>query len=614
MTATVSEAPTIEPVTASARGAWRRWSVAAAVPVVAAFMLVVSGFGRSSIGSASAWYMLVGEVRCGALSVSDLLAGTCPVVGGVGGSEIGNGMPMTVAGAALVRATGLSAEWAVMTVGYVVMCAAVAGCVMLLRSYQVRPWIGLVAATAYVASPTVLGMREFGATYWGMSLLPAAIWFARSMAGRVAARPDRWTALVLVGWFLGSLVMLMLDGYAFILAQAGAGLLLVIDAVVERRWWSSARAVSALVVVDALAYATYKAVYGGGEWTRSSIDLFRAMGADVVTFLGPSNVIWWAKPLGLDQDYSQLWGDGTNSRQNYVGVLVLVLAVVGAVIAWRRDRRTFGWVVIGLLALVMALGPSLKFDAVRGPLTPPITYESYLMPASDGTFGLPSEWVYSTLPGIDMMRATYRWFALTRLALIVLAAVAVERMVRRGGRWRVVGALLGVLAVVEIAPNVPQMIEKNDATASHVADVDRRVVEPLDAALPDGARVVFAPNAVGGNDYLAGYLATGAHLWTYNVGGDKALEASRKLRPAPVSDLLSKDGDVSDAMVAVLGGGFADFVVVPYFDLRWSVSQWPATAAYVQTGTDAADDAQADPRLDVERFETFAVVSLATGR
>lgn len=613
MTAAVAEAPAgeVPPVATTPR--WTRYAVAVAVPVVAAVLLVVSGFSRHLVGSASAWYMLVAEVRCGALSFSELLAGTCVVVGGEGGSEIGNGLPMTVAATALYRATGMSAEWAVVTTCFLVMCAAVAGAVMLLRSYQVRPWIGLVAAFAYVASPTVLGMRGFGATYWGMALLPAAIWFARTLAARVAARLDRWTVLVVLGWFLGSIVMLLLDGYAFILAQAGAGLLLVVDALVERRWWQSARAVGALVVVDALAYVTYKAVYGGGDWTRSSIDLFRAMGADVVTFLGPTKAIWWAERLGVDKSFSDLWGDGTNSAYNYVGVLALVLAVVGAVVAWRRDRRTFGWVVLGLLALVMALGPSLKIDVVRGPLVPPITYESYLMPASDGTLGLPTEWIYSTLPGIDMMRATYRWFALTRLALVVLAAVAVERMVRRGGGWRVVGVLVGVLAVLEIAPDVPNQLAKSEANAADVQDVDQTVVEPLDEALPDGAKVVFAPDSVGGNDYLAGYLATGADLWTYNVGGDKALEESRKLRPEPIAGLLAGDGDPSDDMVTVLEGGYAQYVVVPYFDLRWSVSEWPATDQYVRTGKDAAADAEADPRLDVEQHERFAVVSLATG-
>lgn len=591
-----------------------RAAVWVAVPVITAALLAIHGFGRSLVGSASAWYMLVAEVRCGALSLSDLLAGTCVVVGGDGGSDIGNGLPMTVAGAVIVRTVGLSPESAVVAVYFGVMCAAVTGCLMLLRSYAVRPAIGLVAAFAYLGSPTLLGMRGFGSTFWGMALLPAAIWFVRALGSRVAERLDRWTVLVLATWFTGSLVLLLLDGYAFILSQAGAALLLVVDALVAKRWWRSARALGALVLVDTLAFLTYRAVYGGGEWTRSSIDLFRAMGADLTTLAGPTDVIWWAHLVGVEQDFSQLWGDGTNSRYNYVGLLLLVLAVAGSVLAWRRDRRAFGWLVLGLLALLMALGPSLKIGDVRGPLVPPITYESYLMPASDATAGLPTEWLYSTLPGFDMMRATYRWLTLTRLAVVVLAAFAVERAVRQGGRWSLVGIVVGLLAVVEIGPDVPGYLERGAATASHVQDVDSRVVEPLDEALPHGARVIFAPNAVDGNDYLAGYLATGADLWTYNVGGDKALEAARRVWPAPVVELLSRTGDVSDGMVAVLDAGYVDYVVVPYFDLRWSVAGWPPSEQFAAPGRAAALDAEDDERLVVERHELFSIVSLAPGR
>ena len=54
-----------------------------------------------------------------------------------------------------------------------------------------------------------------------------------------------------------------------------------------------------------------------------------------------------------------------------------------------------------------------------------------------------------------------------------------------------------------------------------VDEFNADVLEPLGADLEAGTRVVFAPDAVGGNDLFARYLAPTLHVWTYNVGGDK---------------------------------------------------------------------------------------------
>ena len=110
---------------------------------------------------------------------------------------------------------------------------------------------------------------------------------------------------------------------------------------------------------------------------------FRAMGADVVTLMSPTSSNWWAGRLGVARDFSLLWGDGTNSRYNYLGVVLVALSLIGVVLAWRTDRRMLVWLVVGAAALLLALGPSIKISDVRGPLVPPITYQSYLMPAHD---------------------------------------------------------------------------------------------------------------------------------------------------------------------------------------------------------------------------------------
>lgn len=125
--------------------------------------------------------------------------------------------------------------------------------------------------------------------------------------------------------------------------------------------------------------------------------------------------------------------------------------------------------------------------------------------------------------------------------------------------------------------------------------------------------VVFAPNAAGGNDYLANYLGPRSGVRTYNIGGDKALEEARRGWPEPVRKMLvgQESEDFSDLAEQVLTSGLADAVVVPYFDLRWSATAWPTGQQYTEPGRAAADDAGRDTDLVVRQHEYFAVVTLA---
>lgn len=581
---------------------------------VGAALTLVHGMTPWGISSLTSWYTTVAAIRCGALSVRDLLADTCAVVGGPSGAEVGNGRPFVLAGTALVRITGVSAEWAFALVALVLMSLGALGVLRLASSYGVRTSIGLVAAAAYLASPSLVGMQSFGGTFWGMVVLPLAVWVAVRLARLLDWRRPLRSAGVVLTWTVASYVLLALDGYAFVMAQAATGLLLVADLIRDRARVAWAERLGGLAVADALAYLAYRRGGSGGEGAASSIDLFRAMGADLVTLVQPSGAQWWARAWGLTADHSLLWGDGSNATFNYAGLFAVALAAVGAVLAVRRRAPVAIWLVVGAAALLMALGPSLKVDEVRGPLVPPVTYESYLMPESDAVVTLPTQWLYEAVPGLDMMRATYRWYVVTRLAVVVLGAFAVERLVRRGGWRAVVAVTAGALAVIELAPDVVSTWRTARANVAVVRDFDATVVDPLDEALPDGSTVLLSPNSSGANDFLASYIATGSELALYNVGGDKALAEARTTWPPHVAVLLSGTTRLEpEDAVAVLTDGTVSAVVVPLFDLRWSVTAWPPAAQFAAPGRGAVEDLEADPRFEVEEHDRFAVVTLAPG-
>jgi hypothetical protein len=380
--------------------------------------------------------------------------------------------------------------------------------------------------------------------------------------------------------------------------------------------WRTAAGPSAAYAGSTLAaYLVYQAYVPGGDYVRSSIDLVRAMGLDLVTLVQPSAQEWWAHLTGHTLDTTRLWGDGSNATGNYLGFFCLGLAFVALLRHRSRQRR----IVLGLLGcfvvgLVMSLGPSLKVDDRRPPLSGEISYASYLMPPSSATIGLPTGVLHDKAPGVNQMRAAYRWFLLSRWALISLGAMGLQSLVansrQRGGLARqAVPLAIGVLAFVELMPNPAHVVSKyrsQDRARQAMTDVAADVRR----AIPAGSVVVFAPGTGIGDDTIGSFIVPSAHLRTYDIGDDKTLAISRPRWPAEVQLLLAGRDPVR-SLSAVLHKHEADAVVIPRFDPRWSAYGWPPALAYQQRGDEFARRVASATGLHLVRYQFFYVVTLS---
>ena len=240
------------------------------------------------------------------------------------------------------------------------------------------------------------------------------------------------------------------------------------------------------------------------------------------------------------------------------------------------------------------------------------------MPPRAATLSLPTSALHNKAPGIDEMRAAYRWLVLMRLGLIAMAALGVEAMIeaQRGRRIsparRIAPLAVGVLAIVELFPNPIQLISNY-----HSLDRQRqgiyRVGMDLRHALPTGSLVVFASSAPSGGDYLASLLVPAAKLRSYSVGDDKARGISSARWPADVKRLVA--GQSPAALVSrVLERDEADAVVIPRFSLRWSTYAWPPAQTYRAQGDQFARQVGENPDLRVTRHPDFYVVRLSGAR
>jgi hypothetical protein len=592
--------------------------LAAAVPLLA-LVLLVDGLLPGMVTDGPWAHLTLGAIQC----VHDLglraLTSRCGDVGQPLGFPFLSNGPVVYLAALLSHLPGIGRYAAYLLSGAAFQALALGGCYGFVRALGTGRAIALGAAVAYLLSPSVVGLQGFGGTFTGVSLL-GAFAFADVLMTRAGANDaPRTVALAAVGYVAVRTGALFLDGYAFIVSGLVSAALWggwLVASPPPSRLKRAARALALLAVANAVAVVSYR-LYLPNGLGGEKLEYFRAMGADLITLVVPGQEIWSAHALGVASNHAGLWGDGTNAAYNFVGAAGLALAIAG-VAARRCDPRVIALGAAGVLALILALGPSVKVgDKVPGQrderpyaIARPGA-EVYTMPGAAARVNLPWGAAYPRLPGLKQMRAAYRWLGVTRLALIVLGALAVDTLARGPTRRRVIGAVLVMVALLELAPNVPSLVRGHRDERGAIVAVDDATVGFLRSAAA-GARRAFFLNYDGAhNDYVVNDIASAAGLRTYNVGGDKNVSMSSRRWPAPVA-VLAHPRVRPDAVASALASGVVDVVVLPYFHLRWSAYEWPPPASDTARARAAFHEIIADRRFEVHESKWLATVRLAS--
>jgi hypothetical protein len=293
---------------------------------------------------------------------------------------------------------------------------------------------------------------------------------------------------------------------------------------------------------------------------------------------------------------------------NYAGYACAALALAHLVRGPRR-APVVALAVAGAIALVLAIGPAFKTGQVAAVAPGAV---SYSMPAGLAP-ELPWDRLFTALPGLKDMRATYRWFAVTRFALVFLAGLCVAGLLSRPRRrTRALGLLLAAACAAELAPNLPLMAGHYGEAYRAQQGFRRDVVAPLRRDTRRGERDFLLSDDGTHNDYLANYLVSLAGVRSYNVGGDKNALISLPAWPPDVK-ALEGPGVPPDAVARALADHQVDAVVAPFFHLAQSSYHWPALPAERAAAQAAFAPLLADRRFAVRRSAWFAVLRLRRG-
>lgn len=591
-----------------AKPSWGRWGARAAV-ALSLFALVLLGHGvlPGMVNSAPIAYLGEGSIRC----LHDLglgaLTSWCHSYGEPLGYPLLTWGPFLLVGALLMHLPSIDSGGAYSLALAAFDAVALLGGYHLMRRLGAGWLVALGTAGAYLLTPTIIGLLAFGGTFTGYTLLPAYILSDLLAIEAVERRRGRALVVAAAGYAGVKTGALFMDGYSFIAANL-VSVLLWVGWAARARVATLRRVAGPVLFLGAniAALALYEVYVPGRGYDPSPLAVFRSMGLDLVTLVSPSVYVWPADRFNLAADHS-LWGDGTNAAYNYVGFLCLGLALLG--ISRRfRDRRVAAIALAGVIALVMSFGPALKVDVEGLPRPQAVAggYESYFMPEGIAP-ELPWGGLFTELPGLEFMRAPYRWFGVTRLALVVLAGLGIAALARGPTRRRVLAIGLAAVAAAELAPNFPLLVSQYRSAHSAMEAVAFEVGGDLRAATQPGERVFFLNYDGTHNDWMVNFLAPAASLRAFNAGGDKNAIMAYRRWPVEVQAMV-RPGVTGDDVARAFRAGRTDVVIAPYFHLLLGTYPWPPPTWQSAEARRVFAPIVGDPRFRVERRRWFAAI------
>jgi hypothetical protein len=517
---------------------------------------------------------------------------TCDSMGFPSTYPVAAGLPTLLIKAMTMQGLSLSLLTADAAVDGLFLAAGLVGAIWFLRSLGIERWLALLGAYLILSSPVVQGQDNYGALRTGFLLVPAYVWIDhRSRGALLTSTHPRVTQLAWAGAVVGARVFaLFTDGYSFVLSVLLSGALLVAWLVGAWRARQVVEAISATGIFFlsvGVAYWSFTRYFPAAkDFAVMPVDFFRGQGVDLYALAVPSRRFLIPYLLGWVQHASpwQAYTDGPPLTDTYLG-LTMVGGVVFALLYARGcshplRREVVTVLVIGLAALLVSLGPSLKVADFRPPGTFDLAnpFSNYLMPAEAATMNLGTDWLYQRFPGIRTMRALYRWHLLVRIALVVVFLAGVQRLLQR--RKGPLACLLCLLAVVELFPNVILTSSAGTRSMRGWKDFESHVARPLATSVLPGERVLLQPCEAPTfrNDFLASPLCGHMGARCYNAAGDKSIGAVFPFWPLEVQQLMRQQGDTLDNIAGLFRRGVLDVVVFTRFSLWEQAHSWPPTA------------------------------------
>ena len=461
---------------------------------------------------------------------------------------------------------------------YAAMAAAWLGLAMwsahvLARRFGAGRRMALLGAVAWMSMPVIWAHAGYSMLSLGIALL-SFYFMAASRLFLLAPGAARIAPAAVALYVAAAVVAVFMDGYTFMMFAAGASILMGWSLLTrpDLRPALARIAVPVHLASFALAYVLFSAYIGKSNFEAQEIDFFRGWGLDLSFLAVPTKGMFWLPDLlglSMERSNARYFGDATVWMTTFAAPVL----VFGLFAWWCVRRRTPATAVllVALFGFYMGLGPSLKINSTK-PETAQTGHQGALMAPEFALFPTGNAWMSETLPGFNVMRASYRWSALGVFGLWLLIMLCAARRDEKNRLWLLALSLI----ILFNLPDVHKRWQDGVDNRTMFRQIDRDLVTGLRRDIRAGETVAFLPWR---NDFIVNYLAPRSGFRTFNIGGDKNLATAQATWPDDLKGLGGEiDAGKAPAAIKLLLEGHADVLVLPYFHTLWSPHLWPCVA------------------------------------
>jgi hypothetical protein len=468
-------------------------------------------------------------------------------------------------------------------VGMFLSGAAVAGCFKLARTLGASIMLAMLLAIAYLSQVFFsLHIGGYGATGYGFALLPG---FCFGIVATINACSSRMgVALSLAALTAVMIFLAFLDGYTFVMALACAVAVVAARVMNAPSNWRIYLTASAVIAISSgAAFALYEWYVPETAFPGYPPNIFAYLSIHIPSMLWPTQ--------GYSMLFDQLGASVERTTKNFVGVglgnhetvFLSISAILFSVVGlFARAPRL--WKITGVLlilgGLLMAIGPVLPESS--GTIDPARMEAGQRLPI----FTMPTGAVYQ-VPGLDQMRATYRWIAVVKLGVWMLLCLACIRLSVYDNRGKVLSMIVPILMILETSSNPVQQWQIGTHHLVMAQGIRNDLSDDLKANVPSGSKVLFLPIT---NDFVIHSIAGLSNIYTYNVGGDKNLLIATSQRLTSISKVAEAGPCMARNMSVAARQGELDFVALELFDGHRGVRGWvwPLSKAEIDYNTEVA--------------------------
>lgn len=440
------------------------------------------------------------------------------------------------------------------------------------RYFKVDRYSSILLSLLWLLTPVVVQHANYSMLTLGVALLPFYFFTFLSAVNLCEHHSDSKYFIVSLLMCTGSsIVSIFMDGYTFVmLAVLNSFCLLYFLMAKGKR---SAGLTIKLIAIHSFsllfAYILYALFIGKTGYTPQQLSFFRSWGVDISFLFTPSFGISWLLDklhLSIFRTENKYYGDSSIWRTTFLlPMLVLGFYLFITSKAIKNKRILIVFFIVFMFSLYFSLGPSLKFMVVKpsdeSNLSPIIPDSYHLLSTGSG-------WISEHLPGFNVMRASYRWIALTFFAMWCLIVLLFS--LRKN---HVSSSVLILLTIFIYIPSLDNHFSGGNYYKNGFNQVDTEVVNKLKPLVSPGELIAFVP---WGNDFLTNYLSSVLDVKSYNLGGDKNLQQALGYWP---DDFLKLRGELTDTslkyIVRLLSFEKVRAVIIPDFDMLWSAHVWP---------------------------------------